>query len=54
MAADEKAGAPASVGVPVKVHVHRKLHKDLAGLRLVQELHAHSGECIFGTHCAGQ
>lgn len=43
MAADEKAGAPASVGVPVKVHVHRKLHKDLAGLRLVQELHAHSG-----------
>ena len=29
--------------VPVRVHVHRKLHKDLAELCLVQTLPAHSG-----------
>ncbi|KAK9791592.1 hypothetical protein WJX73_008422 [Symbiochloris irregularis] len=40
MAAD---APPQSVGVPVKVHVHKKLHRDLTDLCLVQELQAHSG-----------
>lgn len=42
MAAD---APPRSVGVPVKVHVHKKLHRDLTDLCLVQELQAHSGAC---------
>ncbi|KAK9818208.1 hypothetical protein WJX72_008854 [[Myrmecia] bisecta] len=30
-------------GIPVKVQVHKKSHKELADLTIVQELHAHSG-----------